>query len=443
MRRGAGAHGAYDNDDFAMTYVDVDGDGTTFDSSSATVAVPAGSTVSWAGLYWGGDVSAGAGGSAAPDGGAAGQVRLKTGGAYETVTAAETLTATADANRYRAFADVTSLLAATGTQTVTVADVQAGTGPGRFGGWALLVAYADPTKPFRRVNVYDGLLSVQTGKSLSATVGPFQAPSSGTPFGRIGIVGFDGDDKVATETATFNGFAAADPLNPTNNVMNSTITSQGAHLTAKSPDYRNQLGLDIDSGGGAGVIAANQTSATFALSSSTDLVLPAALYLVSDEAPARSTAAPVVSGLARDDQTLTATNGSWSGTPAITYSRQWQRCDAAGADCADVEGATGTSYAVTGSDVGSRLRVRVTATNAAGATTAAASTVAAVVAAGAALDLTAPVASGDAVDGETVSTTLGTWDGTGPLGYAVRWQRCDALGAPAPTSTGRRPPATR
>ena len=420
---------AHDNDDFEMAYVDIDGDGTTFDSSSATVAVPAGSTISWAGLYWSGDTSAGTGGSAALDAGAAGQVRVKTTGGYQTVNAGELLTATADANRYRAFADVTSLLAASGTQTVTVADVQAGTGTGRFGGWGLLVAYADPTQPYRRVNVYDGLLTVQTGQALSSSIGPFQAPSTGTPYGKIGLVGFDGDEKVASETATFNGFSAADGLNPINNVMNSTITSNGAHLTAKSPDYRNTLGVDIDSGGGAGVIAVNQTAATMALSSTTDQFLPAAIFLVSDEGPARNTVAPAVSGTARDDLTLSSTLGTWSGTPSIDYTRQWQRCDAAGAACADVPGATGATYPLTGADVGSRMRVRVVATNDAGASPAAASAVTAVVAEEPPASLTAPVATGGTVDGDMLSTSLGTWDGTGPLDYVVRWQRCDAGGA--------------
>src|SRR5262249_10828039 len=42
---------AFDDNNFAMEYVDIDSDGGTFDSSSATVALPAGSTVVWAGLY--------------------------------------------------------------------------------------------------------------------------------------------------------------------------------------------------------------------------------------------------------------------------------------------------------------------------------------------------------------------------------------------------------
>src|SRR5512133_3498908 len=55
---------AYDDNNFAMEYVDIDGDAATFDSSSATVALPSGSTVVWAGLYWGGDSSAPSAGTA-------------------------------------------------------------------------------------------------------------------------------------------------------------------------------------------------------------------------------------------------------------------------------------------------------------------------------------------------------------------------------------------
>ena len=42
------------NNDFNMAFVDVDQDSTTFDSSSATLSLPAGASVLFAGLYWGG-----------------------------------------------------------------------------------------------------------------------------------------------------------------------------------------------------------------------------------------------------------------------------------------------------------------------------------------------------------------------------------------------------
>jgi hypothetical protein len=67
-----------------------------------------------------------------------------------------------------------------------------------------------------------------------------------------------------------------------------------------------------------------------------------------------------VSGTPVEGGSLTSTAGTWSGSPAL--SRSWRRCDAAGAACAPIPGATGASYTPTAADVGSRLRVRVTAT---------------------------------------------------------------------------------
>jgi hypothetical protein len=71
---------------------------------------------------------------------------------------------------------------------------------------------------------------------------------------------------------------------------------------------------------------------------------------------------PTVTGTPQQDQTLTATAGAWTAGDA-TFGYQWQRCDAAGANCADVAGATAETYAVTAEDVGATLRVVVTATN--------------------------------------------------------------------------------
>ncbi|MBA3843162.1 MAG: hypothetical protein H0X39_11210 [Actinobacteria bacterium] len=73
-------------------------------------------------------------------------------------------------------------------------------------------------------------------------------------------------------------------------------------------------------------------------------------------------AAPSITGSAAQGQTLSAASGTWD--PAGTaYAYQWQHCDAAGASCADVAGATAQTYAVTAADVGTTVRVNVTATN--------------------------------------------------------------------------------
>ena len=76
-------------------------------------------------------------------------------------------------------------------------------------------------------------------------------------------------------------------------------------------------------------------------------------------APA-NTVLPTISGTAQEGQTLTATAGTWTGTAPITYAYQWQR------GLVDIPGATATTYAAVFDDVGTTLRVVVTASNAGG-----------------------------------------------------------------------------
>jgi hypothetical protein len=89
-------------------------------------------------------------------------------------------------------------------------------------------------------------------------------------------------------------------------------------------------------------------------------------------APPLKSTPPVISGVARIGETLSATPGTWSGTVPMTYSYLWRRCDMAGTACVTIPGATAENYTLTAADVGATLRVRVTATNAAGTATAAA-----------------------------------------------------------------------
>ena len=74
---------------------------------------------------------------------------------------------------------------------------------------------------------------------------------------------------------------------------------------------------------------------------------------------------PAISGPAQSGQMLTAGPGTWSGATS-TFTYRWQRCDGTGANCADLPGAVDATYALQDADVGSTLRVVVTATNAFG-----------------------------------------------------------------------------
>jgi lysophospholipase L1-like esterase len=85
--------------------------------------------------------------------------------------------------------------------------------------------------------------------------------------------------------------------------------------------------------------------------------------------PPQSTAPPTIAGTPVSGQTLTASPGTWANGPT-GYAYQWRRCDGAGVACADIPDAGGSSYTPGGTDVGTTLRVRVTATNAAGSASA-------------------------------------------------------------------------
>jgi hypothetical protein len=83
-----------------------------------------------------------------------------------------------------------------------------------------------------------------------------------------------------------------------------------------------------------------------------------------------NTEAPAVVGTEQDGQFLAARDGEWAGTNPMTFTYQWERCNSAGASCADIGGATGKIYRAATADVGNRLRVQVTARNSAGSRTA-------------------------------------------------------------------------
>jgi RHS repeat-associated protein len=76
-----------------------------------------------------------------------------------------------------------------------------------------------------------------------------------------------------------------------------------------------------------------------------------------DETPA------MISGVAEEHQTLTASPGLWGGAPTVSYAYQWRRCNSAGAECASITAATSASYTPAEADLGHTLLVSVTATN--------------------------------------------------------------------------------
>ncbi len=143
-------------------------------------------------------------------------------------------------------------------------------------------------------------------------------------------------------------------------------------------------------------------------------------------APPVNTAPPSISGTASVGDQLTASNGSWTGTPPLTFTYQWSDCDSSGANCGLISGATASTYTAQASDVGSTLEVTVTATNGAGAPSAVSAPTAMVSSLPANTAL--PTVSGTTTQGKTLNASNGAWTGTPAPTFSYQWVRCDSSG---------------
>ncbi|MFI4985066.1 MAG: hypothetical protein ACHQAV_03650, partial [Solirubrobacterales bacterium] len=144
--------------------------------------------------------------------------------------------------------------------------------------------------------------------------------------------------------------------------------------------------------------------------------------------PPVNSSPPTISGVAQSGKQLTAAPGSWTESPT-SYAYQWQRCDSTGANCAPISGATAQTYTLGSPDVGSTLRVAVTASNTGGPSAPATSAQTGVVAAEPRpVNAAPPTITGTAQQGQALSAQNGSWTNE-PTSFAYAWQRCDSTGA--------------
>ncbi len=220
--------------------------------------------------------------------------------------------------------------------------------------------------------------TIQDGQTISGGVKWQATPSPTVNFVQFYI------DGVLSQTA------AASPYiynGSTTGLLDSTTLANGTHvlgIRALASDNRTYGFL------GATITVANGTN------------LPV------------NTTLPVISGAAEQGATLSTSNGVWSGSPTA-YAYQWRRCDTTGANCTAVAGATGSTYALTSADIGFTVRSSVTATNAAGSSTASSAPTAVVVAAVTVSTTSLP----NAVLGSAYTATLAASGGTAPYSWSV------------------------
>ena len=264
------------NNNFALIDVDIDGDTSTFSSSRATLSMPAGSTVLFAGLYWAGTSASGQ----------RGQVLFRTPSSfgYSTVSASTLSPPTAGhANNYAGFANVTSAVAAAGNGTYTIANVQRTLGADNWAGWVLTVVYQNNSETLKNLVVYDGYGLVNNANPVTIVPTGFLTPLSGPVTTRVGAAGFDGDLGLIGDGFSVNGTALTDSLNVGNNFFNSVISENGVQLPGRIPSFSNNLGTDIDRVNvPTGVVPNGATSATLQLTAPNENYHPVLITFATD-----------------------------------------------------------------------------------------------------------------------------------------------------------------
>jgi len=194
---------------------------------------------------------------------------------------------------------------------------------------------------------------------------------------------------------------------------------------ASSPSY-TVAAADLGGTFVVGVTAVNDAGTGVAVSAPTGVVTLAAPPVASSQ--------PSAVGPTARGSTLTATGSTWTGDGPLVFGYRWERCGAAGGGCATIPGASGQSYLLGASDVGFRLQVVVTATNAFGSGRI--SSILSGVIGSAPTSLAPPTLTGTMEVGQTLSAEPGRWTGTGPLVYTYVWQRCSRAGASCASLAG-------
>ncbi|HNR20031.1 MAG TPA: Ig-like domain-containing protein [Bacteroidia bacterium] len=265
--------GTTNNNADSNSVIDIDLDPSTFSSSSDSLKLPICSEITWAGLYWGSDVT---NSGSTPNYAKRDSIYLKIAGSSTyTKMKADTLIDNAGAGghtNYFCYKNVTSLVQSGGRGLYTVANLV--TRVNRLNisaGWTIVVAYRNDYSNLRNLAVFDGLNCINTTNQNNITLSGFQTPIAGPISFEVGHVTHDGDRGSTGDSLLFNdGIGVFNPIsdvsNPSNNIYNSTITNNGANVTSRVPYYTNTLGFDADifvpNNAAKNFLTNNQTSVT-------------------------------------------------------------------------------------------------------------------------------------------------------------------------------------
>lgn len=285
------------NHNVDMQYIDIDGDGSTFSSSSADLDIPNPNCyrIIYAGLYWG---------AVNPGDEPIIDVKFKgPSGGYNDIQgtiiydANGTTVDGGDSFSYACFADVTALVTSFGSGTdlgtYTVANVSSGVGEtsnfnpyngtGQSAGWSLFIVYEDPTLPGKSITSFDGFSAISIAGSnteLDIPVNGFRTVPAPAPVrANFAFATLEGDSPILGDRLRLNGVSLSTVDRPVANFFNSSVTQLDATpVNTRVPNSTNTLGFDtgvmaVPNPGNA-VIANDATAATIRLETSGDTYFP-------------------------------------------------------------------------------------------------------------------------------------------------------------------------
>jgi subtilisin family serine protease len=123
--------------------------------------------------------------------------------------------------------------------------------------------------------------------------------------------------------------------------------------------------FDVVSGSNGSCKGASSCEARSGYDGPTGVGSPVGLSAFDPASSPENTSLPTISGTAEEGQTLTVSHGAWSNSPS-SYSDQWAKCNASGASCTAIAGATGLTYKLPATYVGDTLRVQESASSGSG-----------------------------------------------------------------------------
>lgn len=277
--------------------VNIDPSAGFTDSSSAQLAIPAGSTVLKANLYWGGynDSDVVTTNPQVPI-----QFRTPASSSYTQVESQQIASNNGSDVYWRAKADVTSLVSTGGPGNYYLADltqyIDTVDGQGMMAFWTLIVAFSHPDQPLRNLTIFDGFVNVIAGGSGSTVytgIEGFQTPQTGSFESKVGFAILDGDrgwtDKgigIAAKngscdaTSDWKNFAD-NAMNPPDDFYNSSISYLGTNTSygggTRNPSYSNNFAVDIDTFS-TQELDNNATGACFKFATDGEGVMPFAIF---------------------------------------------------------------------------------------------------------------------------------------------------------------------